>query len=106
MGKRRLGALIGAAALMFAAVGSVSAAPVYTISVDKTADPPTVPVDGADVTFTVTVHAVTGDFHTVNASDAMLGCTLSAPTGDTGSDGVLSEGETWTYTCTVTDVAP
>lgn len=106
MGKRRLAALIGAAVLTFAAVGSVTAKPVYTIDVTKVADPASVPAEGADVTFTVTVTATSGDFHTVNVDDTMVGCTLSGPTGDVGSDGILSNGESWTYTCTVTGVAP
>jgi len=108
MGKRRLGALLGAAVLTMAMVGTVSAtAPTYTISVTKTAEPPTVPVSGADVTFTVWVQNTgTGDFHTVNVGDSMGGCSLSGPSGDTGSDGILSAGETWSWTCTVSDVTP
>jgi hypothetical protein len=106
-GRKGLVALLGAGLLVMAAVGSAAAtAPQYAITVTKTADPPAVSVDGADVTFTVTVEAKTGDFHTVNVSDSLGGCTLSGPTGDVGSDGVLSEGETWTYTCTVADVTP
>lgn len=106
MGKRRLGALIGAAVLTFAAVGSVAAKPTYSVDVTKVADPAAVPADGGDVTFTITVTATSGDFHTVNVSDTMVGCALSAPSGDVGSDGILSKDESWTYTCTVTDVAP
>jgi len=105
--RKGLGALLGAGILGLAAVGSVTATPpAYAITVNKTADPPLVPVDGADVTFTVTVEATTGDFHTVVVHDSLAGCTLSGPTGDVGSDGVLSEGETWTWTCTVADVTP
>jgi hypothetical protein len=36
----------------------------------------------------------------------MVGCTVAGPTGDVGSDGKLSPGETWTYTCTVANVHP
>jgi hypothetical protein len=97
---------LGAGLLTFAVVGAALASPVYAISVTKTADPPNVPAGGADVTFSVMVTATTGDFHTVNVADSLGGCTLSAPTGDTGSDGVLSQGETWTYTCTVAGVTP
>jgi hypothetical protein len=106
MGKRGIGALLGAGLLAMALAGPATAAPVYTITVTKDADPPTVPVEGGDVTFTVHVHADSGDFHTVNPADEMGGCSLSGPTGDVGSDGILSEGETWDYTCTVTDVSP
>lgn len=108
MGKRRLGALIGAAVLTMAAVGTVSAAaPTYTIDVTKTASPDSVPAEGGDVTFTVTVHNTgTGDFATVQLTDSMGGCSFGAPTGDAGTSGVLDNGETWTYTCLVTGVNP
>jgi hypothetical protein len=106
MGKRGIGALLGTGLLAMALAGPATAAPVYTITVTKDAAPASVPADGGDVTFTVHVHADSGDFHTVNVADLMAGCSLSAPTGDTGSDGVLSQGETWDYTCAVTDVSP
>lgn len=109
MGKRsRLGALVGAGVLMFAAVGAVSAdAPTYTFTVTKTADPETVPVEGGDVTFTISVHNTgTGLFHTITPTDDMVGCTPAGPVADAGSDGILSAGETWAYTCTVSDVLP
>jgi hypothetical protein len=107
-GRSRFAALLGAGVLLSAAVGAVAAAaPTYTIAVTKTANPATVPVEGADVTFTVWVHNTgTGLFHAVTPTDEMVGCTLAGPSGDTGSDGVLSAGETWHYTCTVTDVVP
>jgi hypothetical protein len=110
MGKRRLGALIGAAVLTFAAVGAVSAAggpPTYTITVTKTADPASVPADGGDVQFTVWVHNTgTGFFQVVNVTDPLAGCSIAYSSGDTNSDGDLSAGETWAYTCIVTGVAP
>ena len=108
MGKRRLGALIGAAVLTFAAVGAVSAGgPTYTIDVTKSANPTTVPVSGGTVDFTVTVHNTgTGDFATVQVADDMAGCTLSGPSGDAGTVGTLDNGETWTYTCSVDGVMP
>jgi len=112
MGKRRLGALIGAAVLTFAAVGSVAAtAPTYTIDVTKDGAPANVPSGGADVTYTITVHnSGTGDFQVVDVTDDDAGCTLSAPTGDDGDGklegGASNSGETWTYTCTVTGVLP
>jgi hypothetical protein len=106
--RRRLGALIGAGLLTVAAASTAfAAAPTFTISVTKTADPTAVPVGGADVDFTVNVENTgTGDFHTLGLVDSLSGCSLAGPTGDTGSDGILSSGETWTYTCTVTGVTP
>ena len=108
MGKRRLGALIGAAVLTFAAVGSVAATkPTYAIDVTKVADPTSVPAGGGDVNFTITVtNTGSGDFHTVTPVDSDGGCSLAGPTGDTGSDGILSADEVWTWTCTVTDFQP
>src|SRR5689334_25421545 len=95
-----LGALLGAGALVFLMVGSASAVkPVYGIDVTKVADPTTVPAGGGDVTFTITVtNTGTGDFHTVTPVDTDPGCTLAGPTGDTGSDGILSADEVWTWT--------
>jgi LPXTG-motif cell wall-anchored protein len=108
MGKRRLGVLIGAAVLTFAAVGSVSAnAPTYTVEATKSATPDSVPAEGGDVTFTVQVHSTgTGGIATVQLTDDMVGCTFAGPTGDGGSIGTLDPDETWTYTCTVSNVAP
>lgn len=37
----------------------------------------------------------------VTVDDGLAGCTLSGPSGDTGNDGVLGVGETWTYACSV-----
>jgi hypothetical protein len=107
MGKRRLGALIGAAVLTFVAVGSVSAKPTYAINVTKTADPVSVPAGGGDVEFTVWVeNAGTGFFQVVNVTDPLAGCSIAFSSGDTNSDGNLSAGETWAYTCIVTGVSP
>jgi len=81
--------------------------PTYTISVTKTANPPAVPTAGGSVDFTVSVTATgTGFFQTVVVSDTMAGCTVTGPAVDTGSDGKLSPGETWAYTCTVANVHP
>ena len=38
----------------------------------------------------------------VGVTDA--NCTLSGPSGDTGNDGILSVGESWTYTCSTQNV--
>jgi len=103
MNKRsRLAALLGVGLLTFAMVGAAAAAPLYSITVTKTADPASVPAGGADVTFTVHVSpdAGSGFFQGVNVTDSLVGCTLGAPTGDDG-DGKLEDGETWNYSCTV-----
>ncbi|HET6153655.1 MAG TPA: hypothetical protein VFE15_11890, partial [Marmoricola sp.] len=106
--RTRLAALFAAAGLLsMATSAAIAAAPTYSISVTKTANPPAVPTAGGSVDFTVSVTATgTGFFQTVVVSDTMVGCTVSGPSGDTGSDGKLSPGETWTYTCTVADVHP
>lgn len=106
-GRRGLAVLLGAGLLAVAAVGTaLAAAPTYTIDVTKTADPASVPVEGADVTFTVHVHNTgTGGFATVVVTDPLSGCTLGAPSGDNGND-TLDAGETWDYSCLVADVAP
>lgn len=108
--KKRMGfgALLGAGALVFAMVGSAAALPpAYAVTVTKTAFPASVPAEGGDVMFTVSVENTgVGDLHTVNVADDMVGCTLDGPVADAGSDGILSEGETWDYTCTVTGVDP
>lgn len=100
---------MGAGLLTFAAVGAVAAiAPTYTISATKTADPPSVPADGGDVTFTVSVtNTGTGHFNgpDVVVSDDLVGCTLTG-THPTGPSDKLEAGDTWTWTCTVADVAP
>jgi hypothetical protein len=105
---RALGALVGAGLLTFAVVGAVAAdAPTYTFSVAKTADPATVPVGGASVTFTISVaNTGTGFFQVINVADDMVGCTPAGPVADAGSDGHLSAGETWDFTCTVAGVLP
>lgn len=106
--RRRLGALIGAGLLTVAAASTAFAAqPTYAISVTKTADPASVPVGGADVTFTVWVQNTgTGDLHTVNVADSLAGCTVAFAAGDSNSNGNLDAGETWSYTCTVAGVTP
>ncbi|HEX8024631.1 MAG TPA: hypothetical protein VF484_00355 [Candidatus Limnocylindrales bacterium] len=104
-----LGALLGAGALVFAMSGvAFATAPAPHVTVTKDAFPESVPADGGDVQFTVHVQndgTGAADLHTVVVGDNMVGCTLSGPTGDDG-DGILNVGETWDYTCTVTDVAP
>jgi hypothetical protein len=106
--RRRLGALVGAGLLTMAAASTAFAvAPTYTISVTKTASPSSVPVGGADVTFTVWVQNTgTGDLHTINVADSLAGCTVAFAAGDTNSNGNLDAGETFSYTCTVTGVTP
>ena len=106
-GRRGLVALLGAGLLTVAAIGTATATqPTYLIEATKTADPPVVPVEGGDVTFTVSVEATgTGSLGTVVVTDPLAGCTLGAPTGDDGN-GTLDPGETWDYRCTVQDVTP
>jgi len=104
-----LGALLGAGALVFAMSGvAFATAPAPHITVTKEASPETVPAGGGDVTFTVHVEndgTGAADLHTVVVGDTMVGCSLAGPTGDDG-DSILNVGETWDYTCTVTNVAP
>jgi hypothetical protein len=107
--RRAFGALLAAGLLTFVAVGAAAAvgAPTYTFDVTKTADPATVPVEGGDVTFTISVHNTgTGLFHVITVGDDMVGCTPAGPVTDAGSDGVLSAAETWDFTCTVAGVLP
>jgi hypothetical protein len=93
--------------LSMAASAAIAAPPTYSITVTKTANPTAVPPTGGSVDFTVGVTATgTGFFQTVVVTDTMVGCTLAGPTGDTLSDGKLSPGETWSYTCTVDNVHP
>ena len=107
--RQKLGALLGAGGLLLlAASATFAVAPTYAISVSKTAVPPTVPVSGGTVVFTVWV-LNTGDgfFQTVNIVDSLGGCTLGAPVktgGDT--DDKLETGETWAYSCSVDNVTP
>lgn len=105
--RRAIGALVGAGVLAIAAAGSALAAQTYSITVTKTASPSSVPVGGADVTFTVWVQNTgTGALHTVNITDSIGGCTLAFAGGDTDANGNLDAGETFSYTCTVTGVTP
>jgi hypothetical protein len=106
--RTRLAALFAAAGLLsMATSAAIAVPPTYFISVTKTANPTAVPTAGGSVDFTVSVTATgTGFFQTVAVSDTMAGCTVAGPFGDTLSDGKLSPGETWTYTCTVANVHP
>ena len=113
-GRKGIGALIGAALLTFGlAATAFAAAPEFHVSATKTADPPTVPAGGGDVTFTITVtntsigNGGSADFKTVVVLDDMPGCaaTLSGPTGN-GAPDTLAIGDSWTYTCTVSGVTP
>jgi hypothetical protein len=108
---RGIGALLSAGMLMLSAVGfAMAAPPTYTIGVVMSADPANVPPSGGDVTFTVLVTATgSGFFQAVSTSNSLAGCSIAGPFGDqpTGpSAGRLDSGETWTYTCSVTDVVP
>jgi hypothetical protein len=111
MGKRRLGALIGAAVLTFTAVGSVAAVPATPVlTITKEVDQATLPFGGGTVTYTITVTATTGTFHQVTVTDANCdsntlawqsgtGGSTAGPSG-AGSAGFLGEGDSWVYTCT------
>jgi len=105
--RAKLGALAGSLLFTFAIASTAFAAkPEYAVSIDKTANPTTVPAAGASVTYTVAVtNEGTGFFNVVNVSDDK--CTLSAPTGNPDDgDSKFEEGETWWYTCTVAGVKP
>jgi hypothetical protein len=106
--RTRIAALFAAVGLLSMATSAAIAVPsTYSISVSKTASPTAVPSSGGTVDFTVWVTATgTGFFQTVVVSDTMAGCTVAGPFGDAGSDGKLSPGETWSYTCTVANVHP
>jgi uncharacterized repeat protein (TIGR01451 family) len=73
-----------------------------SITVEK--DPPTQTIrSGDDASFTITVtNSGNTDLSDVGVTDA--NCTLSGPSGDTGNDGILSVGESWTYTCSTQNV--
>jgi hypothetical protein len=107
-GRRGFGALLGAGILMLVSVGMASAAaPTYSISVTKTADPAAVPAEGGNVEFTVWVdNTGTGFFQVEVFNDSLGGCSLVYDSGDTDADGDLDANETWGFTCTVADVAP
>jgi hypothetical protein len=105
---RRLGVIAGASLLVFAFGVStvIAAAPTYGISVDKSANPTSVPAKGGDVTFTVAVTGTgTGDLQVVVLNDPECD-TWDGPTGDTGQKGKLETNETWSYTCTTNVVPP
>jgi hypothetical protein len=105
--RTKLGALLGAGGLiLLAASTAIAAPPSYSISVLKSASPTSVPPSGGTVLFTVAVTGTgTGFFQQVTIDDGMAGCTLAGPTGD-DADGKLEQGETWSYTCSVTNVHP
>lgn len=71
------------------------------IHIVKTADP-TLIHSGDDVTYTFAV-TVTGDeLHNIVVTDSDAGCTSPTLTATTQTaDGVLSQGETWNYSCTI-----
>jgi hypothetical protein len=106
--RTRIAAVFAAAGLLsMAASTAIAVAPTYSISVTKTANPTAVPTAGGSVDFTVSVTATgTGFFQSIVVTDTMVGCTVTGPSGDAGSDGKLSPGETWTYACTVANVMP
>ena len=113
-GRKGIGALVGAALLTLGLAATASAAaPEFHVAATKTANPPSVPAGGADVTFTITVtntsigNGGSADFKTVVVTDDMPGCTatLSGPTGN-GAPDTLAIGDSWTYTCTVSGVTP
>jgi uncharacterized repeat protein (TIGR01451 family) len=106
--RTRIAAVFAAAGLLsMAASAAMAAPPLYGISVTKTANPAAVPTAGASVEFTVSVtNTGTQFFQSLAITDTMVGCTLAGPSVDTGSDGKLSPGETWAYTCTVANVHP
>jgi len=73
-----------------------------SLSVSKTPDTQAVLINGTAM-FTITVEN-TGNVDLTNpVVDDPQCTTLTGPTGDDG-DGVLEVGETWTYTCEVTNV--
>ncbi len=78
---------------------------VADIDFEKTTDTPTVVV-GSDVDFTLTLEN-TGDagLTVSNLSDPECGETPTLSGGDDNLNSVLDKDETWTYTCTVDDIA-
>jgi uncharacterized repeat protein (TIGR01451 family) len=107
--RTKLGALLGAGGLiLLAASATIAAPPTYSIVVDKTAAPATVPSGGGTVAFTVWVtNNGAGFLQTVNITDSLGGCTLGAKVETTGDgDDKLETGETWSYSCNVTGVTP
>jgi hypothetical protein len=106
--RNRLAALLAAGSMVMALAAVTTASPpTYSVSLTKSANPPAVPSGGGTVVYTVAVAATgSGFFGSVSVDDGMAGCTLSAPTGDTDTDGNLDPGESWHYTCSVNGVAP
>jgi len=79
---------------------TVAAASAPAIHVVKSADPTTLPAGGGPVEYTYLV-TNTGNIALTGVTVTDDKCaTVTGPTGDTGSDGVLGLTETWTYTCT------
>ncbi|MGB2757733.1 MAG: SdrD B-like domain-containing protein, partial [Acidimicrobiia bacterium] len=76
-----------------------------TIKVVKSASPNVIHEgDPVMYTFVVTSTGDPVDHVALSDTDAACNGSLSGPTGDTGTAGVLIPGETWTYTCTVASV--
>ncbi len=60
---------------------------------------------GGQADFTLTVNNIGDvDLDTVNVTDAMCDSAPVYQSGDTGSDNVLGQGESWVYTCSTTNV--
>lgn len=73
--------------------------PEPAITIDKTANPTSLS-DPGTVAYTYEVHGNV-DLTDITVTDDKLG-TLSSPSGDTDSDGILDVGETWKYTASAT----
>lgn len=72
------------------------------LDVDKTTSTPVVQ-QGGSASFTIQVKN-TGTLQLKEVTPVDDKCTLSAAAGDLNLNGLLDAGETWTYTCTVTNV--
>jgi len=103
---RVVAAAIGAVAIsLFFVAGALAQAPTYTISLDKTADPATLPSGGGDVDYWYAVsNTGTGDFQVAGVTDDKCASVVfdhsSDPADDDqGPSDKLNNGETWTYTC-------
>ena len=77
-----------------------------SLAIDKTG--PDHAYDGDVITFTITVtNPGSSPVHDVTLTDQIKGSTstcdsISGPTGDANSDGLLQPSETWVYSCTYT----
>ena len=100
---------VAVASLMALALlpGSMIAAPKeYEITVDKSANPTSLPAKGGDVTYTVAVTNIgTGFLQVIVIEDSDCN-TWDGPTGDVGQKGKLETDETWSYTCTTAVTPP